>query len=218
MTFVVDAIEVRNGLPIPKKTTLDNTFKENNGATSSMKLVTDYNLSIPWWLFAVGISSAGVRSEGVARLRIADVPFRMDCSDRGRSARCGRSGLFIFDDEDPHPPAPRKAHSRRRAPVESGETVTPLPKPADPKRTALAAVAVLALLGLGIGVAFFARSTQAEPFPAETAALQSLIDDFKLEDEQHKVDPDGRVNDLWKVLASRTVRSLWQANFRCWKA
>ena len=56
--------------------------------------------------------------------------------------------------------------------------------------------AVLALIGLGVGLAVVARSTQADRFPAETAAPQSLIDDFKLEDDQHKVDPDGCVNDL----------------------
>ena len=50
--FVVDEIEIRNGLPIPKKTTLDDTGKDSKGATSSMKLVSNYDLSIPWWLLS----------------------------------------------------------------------------------------------------------------------------------------------------------------------
>jgi hypothetical protein len=51
------------------------------------------------------------------------------------------------------------------------------------KRRAHTAVTMLALIGLGIGLAVFAGRTQTDLFPAETAALQSLIDDVKLEEE-----------------------------------
>jgi hypothetical protein len=51
-----------------------------------------------------------------------------------------------------------------------------------------------ALAWIGISLTLAGGCTRTDPFAAETAALKTLTDDYKL--EKHKKDPDGHVSDL----------------------
>jgi hypothetical protein len=55
-------------------------------------------------------------------------------------------------------------------------------------------LSAIARLGLGIALALVGGCTKADPHPEETAALKTLIDDYKL--EKHEKDSEGRVNIL----------------------
>ena len=55
-------------------------------------------------------------------------------------------------------------------------------------------VSAVAWIGLSIALALVGGCTKSDPFPAETAALKALIDDYKL--KWHLLDQDGRVIDI----------------------
>ena len=55
-------------------------------------------------------------------------------------------------------------------------------------------LSAISWLGFGLALALAGGCTKADPYPAETAALKTLIDDYKL--EWHKKDENGRVIDV----------------------
>jgi hypothetical protein len=57
-----------------------------------------------------------------------------------------------------------------------------------------AIVSAIRLLCVGVALALASGCTKSDPFPAEAAALQKLIDEYKL--EWHKLDENGRVIDV----------------------
>ena len=197
-TFTADEISFRNGLPIPKKTTTEFSYRFADGRVQKGASTTEYDLSIPWWKPAA--SEFRLPAFGLKELPGYAPPtnyFAWIAAIAG-VLLVAAGGIALLFRRRPVSVRSTRATQPSATPAEGETAATPPLKPALPgnRRIALAAVALLALIGLGIGLAVMAGRTQADRFPAETAALQSLIDDFKLEDEAHKHDSDGRVNDL----------------------